>query len=359
MGWLSKITGKDAAREARYEQQQALKASRKAQEEALNNIRGHADKQHAMSNIYLSNYKNRAKDLANRYSDNIINAQLNAYRRQGSGLLGAKEDYRNTLQEAAGNYATGVTDATAQANQALSSAAGQYKEAMTPFAESGKIAELSLAEMIEDPMKWLQKDPGYQARMDQGMKAVQNSAAARGMLDSGKTLKDLQRFGQDYASQEFDKAFNRTLSLADRGRQVTQEIAAMDFDVANINSTRNLEAANKVAGLQMDVTSDIARMSESIDEALAAGEIEKADKMSEIMLKTQGILQGIESAYFNMKNQISDRWFGTQIRTEEQAAGLASDSAIAQGQIAQQYAQNRAAGMSNFLGGVTSLFGLF
>lgn len=52
-------------------------------------------------------------------------------------------------------------------------------------------------------------DPGYQFRMDQGSKALQASAAARGGLMSGGTLKSLDRYGQDYASNEYSNAYNR------------------------------------------------------------------------------------------------------------------------------------------------------
>jgi hypothetical protein len=41
------------------------------------------------------------------------------------------------------------------------------------------------------------------------MKALERSAAARGGLLSGGTLKGIQRFGQDLASQEYGNAFNR------------------------------------------------------------------------------------------------------------------------------------------------------
>jgi hypothetical protein len=41
------------------------------------------------------------------------------------------------------------------------------------------------------------------------MKALERSAAARGGLLSGATLKGTQRYGQDLASQEYQNAFNR------------------------------------------------------------------------------------------------------------------------------------------------------
>jgi hypothetical protein len=54
-----------------------------------------------------------------------------------------------------------------------------------------------------------QQDPGYGFRQAEGMKALERSAAARGNLLSGSTLKGVQRFGQDLASQEYQNAFNR------------------------------------------------------------------------------------------------------------------------------------------------------
>ncbi len=80
----------------------------------------------------------------------------------------------------------------------------------------------SLLEM-EDPYKWerdptqagtftgedLYQDPSYQFRLDEGMKGVENSAAARGGMLSGAALKDITRFGQDYASTEYGNAYNR------------------------------------------------------------------------------------------------------------------------------------------------------
>lgn len=58
-------------------------------------------------------------------------------------------------------------------------------------------------------MQQFQADPGYAFRLGEGMKALERSAAARGGLLSGATMKGLQRYGQDLASQEYMNAFNR------------------------------------------------------------------------------------------------------------------------------------------------------
>jgi hypothetical protein len=71
-----------------------------------------------------------------------------------------------------------------------------------PPSEFGSLAKPFGAEQF-------QQDPGYAFRQAEGMKALERSAAARGGLLSGGTLKGIQRFGQDLASQEYGNAFNR------------------------------------------------------------------------------------------------------------------------------------------------------
>jgi len=65
-----------------------------------------------------------------------------------------------------------------------------------------------------------QTDPGYGFRMSEGMKALDRTAAARGGLLSGATLKGAQRFNQDMASNEYNNAYNRYV-----GNQATQRNA--------------------------------------------------------------------------------------------------------------------------------------
>jgi hypothetical protein len=59
-------------------------------------------------------------------------------------------------------------------------------------------------------------DPGYQFRLQQGMDALEHSKAAQGLLRGGGTLKGLQEYGQNYASQEFQNVYNRSLAEYDR-----------------------------------------------------------------------------------------------------------------------------------------------
>ena len=77
----------------------------------------------------------------------------------------------------------------------------------------------------------LTQDPGYAFRLSEGTKALERSAAARGGLLSGGTGKALQRFGQEFGSQEYGNAYNRALTEYNAGvnREATgyNRLAAM------------------------------------------------------------------------------------------------------------------------------------
>jgi hypothetical protein len=64
-------------------------------------------------------------------------------------------------------------------------------------------------------------DPSYKFRLGEGMKALERSAAARGGLISGGALKAAQRYGQEFASNEFGNAYNRLASMAGIGQTAT------------------------------------------------------------------------------------------------------------------------------------------
>lgn len=62
----------------------------------------------------------------------------------------------------------------------------------------------------------LENEPGYQFRLAEGQKGVNRSAAASGGLLSGAAMKALDRYSQDYASNEYQNAYNRFAGDQDR-----------------------------------------------------------------------------------------------------------------------------------------------
>ena len=88
----------------------------------------------------------------------------------------------------------------------------RQNELQEPFRQAG-IGALNKLIPMSDYTKFgmdqFQADPGYAFRLSEGMKALDRTAAARGGLLSGSTLKGAQRYGQEMGSQEYMNAFNR------------------------------------------------------------------------------------------------------------------------------------------------------
>jgi hypothetical protein len=61
--------------------------------------------------------------------------------------------------------------------------------------------------------------PGYQFRMDEGMKALDRSAASRGLLRSGAQQKAINTFGQGIASEEYGNYMGNLLAVSGLGNQ--------------------------------------------------------------------------------------------------------------------------------------------
>ncbi len=71
------------------------------------------------------------------------------------------------------------------------------------------------------------KSPGYEFRLEEGTRALDRSAAARGMLMSGGHTRELTRYGQGLASNEFNSYANRLASMAGIGQTATQATGAL------------------------------------------------------------------------------------------------------------------------------------
>lgn len=83
-----------------------------------------------------------------------------------------------------------------------------------------------------------QNDPGYQFRLNQGMQALQNSAAAKGGLFSGGTAKALNDYAQGSASNEYSNVYNRALNeYLNR------------YNIFNSNQTNQFNRLASVAGI--------------------------------------------------------------------------------------------------------------
>lgn len=109
----------------------------------------------------------------------------------------------------------------------------QAREDNAPWRESGVGALGAINNAMgltpsEDRYGGFESSPGYQFRMDEGVRALDRSASARGNLFSGAQGRALARYGQGYASNEFGNYMANLQSLAGLG----QNSAAQNSQIA-------------------------------------------------------------------------------------------------------------------------------
>lgn len=136
----------------------------------------------------------------------------------------------------------------------------QTREDNAPWREIGGEALAGLRDGINDGSFDLTQfdfaaSPGYEFRVAEGNKAMDRSAASRGMLMSGAQMKALTRYNQDVASDEYTNAFNRNVvartnnfnqlaSLANVGQISNQQTQAARQNLGNNVTQQTTNAAN-------------------------------------------------------------------------------------------------------------------
>lgn len=82
--------------------------------------------------------------------------------------------------------------------------ARKTREDLAPWREAGGKAVTTLGGKVEAGPGEFTTSPGYEFRVQEGLNAIQQSAAGKGKLLSGQTLKGIEEFGQNIASNEYD-----------------------------------------------------------------------------------------------------------------------------------------------------------
>jgi hypothetical protein len=111
-----------------------------------------------------------------------------------------------------------------------------------------------------DPMGVLRRTPGYGFRMQEGEKALERSASMRSGVLSGSQIKASQRYGQDYATNEFDKYLDRLAGIITTGANAASGQATGILNNANTQGNISLQgqqnvqtAYSNMAGAQMQI----------------------------------------------------------------------------------------------------------
>ena len=154
----------------------------------------------------------------------------------GGAVIGGVGSYLSGREQARGAERAG--DLMAQASrEATAESRRQYdigRADLAPYRETGATALGEYGRLygvgreglidpseMEDARGRFRETPGYQFRMDEGLKAVARGNAASGRYHSGAGAKAMMRYGQGMASAEFGDYANRLAGLVGMGQQAT------------------------------------------------------------------------------------------------------------------------------------------
>lgn len=197
----------------------------------------------AGASIYSSNKASKAQQQA---SEQANATQMQQYNQSRADLTPWRLTGQNALRD--------LSDLTGVAYND-----GQTMQTGTPMP----------ARQPRNQLQALMDSPGYQFRLAEGNKALDRSAAARGGLFSGATLKALSRYNQDYASNEYGNQWNRLASIAGVGQQATNQGVALGQSTANAVSNNLINAGNARASNYINTGNTIGGLAS--DAALAYG----------------------------------------------------------------------------------------
>jgi hypothetical protein len=182
-----------------------------------------------------------------------------------------------------------------------------------------------------------EQDPGYQFRMQEGQRAINQSAAARGSMLSPATVKALQQYSSGLASQEYGAANDRY--------NVNRQFGANQFD-------QNRQYASDLYGRGYD------RARQSYTDILNSktGQYNRMTSLANVGLGAAGELSGLTSDYFGNRANLELQ------RGANRAGGYKSGAEVGQQQgqhlqeIGSSYGGTKGGGTQGESGGLSSVY---
>jgi hypothetical protein len=203
-----------------------------AQANQANNSAALADKQYQTSRTDLAPYRNsgalanaRLMALLGIGNGGVGGSSMTApvaptreqYMKTGPSVMVNPDVFRDPTNARSTNWAGGMVSmpgTTTFDQTGYDSALSSYNSALDQYNQSQNSGASNVGGDYGSLLKQftgadLQNEPGYQFALSEGNKAIDRASAAAGRYDSGAALKELARYGNDYASTKYNDAFNR------------------------------------------------------------------------------------------------------------------------------------------------------
>lgn len=156
----------------------------------------------------------------------VISAAIPAVVGAGTAYLGQQAN-KQAAQQTANAIARGADTTAASTDAALQylrEGRDQARTDLAPYREGGAADYSALRSLIGTNY---QRSPGYQFAFDEGQRAIDRGASARGMLGSGARARELARYGTGMAQQDYGNWLSRLQGLASAGQAATGQGATL------------------------------------------------------------------------------------------------------------------------------------
>lgn len=135
----------------------------------------------------------------------------------------------------------------------ITAARDQARSDIDPWYKAGTDALGKLQTKIDVGPGDFKKSPGYQFRLDEGQKAISRSAAARGGALSGAAVKESLRYGQNFATADYDNFLRRYYDSL----TPLQQLSGQGMGAAQQKGGYSTQAARDIASSRFASTSAI------------------------------------------------------------------------------------------------------
>jgi len=192
---------------------------------------------------------NRSADAAKTVSRN---SQWNA--------AANRELYENAIGQNLADYTTALAASMDELRAGETGALSEFQtgaDRFNPWTDAGGQALSGLQDAMnmngqegyDRAMGQFQTGPGYQFAMDQGTKALESGAAARGNTYSGAQGKALTQYGQGMANQEWSNHLGRLAGLSTGGQQAAGSQGQFSQGMADARFKGGASRADTLLGM--------------------------------------------------------------------------------------------------------------
>lgn len=155
-----------------------------------------------------------------------------------------------------------LAESFTSAGQALEAGGKATEERLLPISSVAPDTMQRLSDIIlKGDLSKFYESPDYQYRLTSGRDAIEGGAAASKMLMSGRTLKALEKYRQEQATQEYGNVLNRLSGLFQLTSPYYETYAGMPYTMAgdranmftNIGEAKAQGIRGKAAGTMMAI----------------------------------------------------------------------------------------------------------